>query len=151
AKEQFKHVLPGIGFSEGVRILRLIHRVTRNIEVAPAVDQNTLLSYARFLHDLPGGHFFQPKIGGATGTAEQYAAPPRIQPAGGDFVSPDVRASTVATAVALGRKVTGLPLKPAQTTVVTLNGNGVAASAATAGYLLRQQGYQLLTPPPGAT
>jgi LCP family protein required for cell wall assembly len=151
AKEQLKRALPGFGFGEFTTVLKLIHRVTRNIEIAPAVDGNTLLSYIRFLHDLPGGHFLQPKLGGLTGTNELYADPSSVQAAVQDFVSPDVGAAKVADAVARGKKPVGLPPKPAETSVVALNGNGVEASAATAGYLLRQQGYNLLTPPASST
>jgi LCP family protein required for cell wall assembly len=151
AKEQLKQALPGFGFGEFTTVLRLVNRVTRNIEIAPAVDGSTLLSYVRFLHDLPGGHFLQPKIGGLTGTNELNADPSSIQSAVQDFVSPDVGAAKVATQVALGQKVTGQPPKPSETSVVALNGNGVEASAATAGYLLRQQGYLIETPPASST
>ena len=38
---------------------------------------------------------------------------------------------------------------PRATTITVLNGNGVTGSASTAGYLLGQRSYQVLTPPNG--
>jgi LCP family protein required for cell wall assembly len=136
--------------------LKLAGVITRNVEIVPGgggqISVSTVKSYAFFLYHLPGGHFFQNKLEGLTGTADLFVDPSNIQAAVQDFLSPDVQASTVATAVALGHKLPKAATpKPANTTVVTLNGNGVPASAATAGSQLSQDGYRILSPPGSAT
>ncbi len=66
------------------------------------------------------------------------------------FTHPDVQSSEKATAVALGREArSGRAPAPRDTTITVLNGNGVAGSASTAGFLLGERGYQILTPPNG--
>jgi hypothetical protein len=62
-----------------------------------------------------------------------------------------VEEAKVATAVALGRKITTPTPTPAQTSITVLNGNGVEGAAANAGYLLSQRGYHIVPPPEGAT
>jgi LCP family protein required for cell wall assembly len=134
------------------KVPSLLRAITRNIEVAPALSGSTVLSYALFAYHLPGGHFFQARIGGLTGYSDLQTDPSNIQAAVQDFVTPDVQASKVATAVALGHKLPKAAApKPADTTVVTLNGNGVAGSASTAGSQLAQDGYRVISPPPSAT
>jgi LCP family protein required for cell wall assembly len=132
-------------------VARLVKRLTSNVEIAPAIDSSTLLSYAKFAHNLPGGHFFQARIGGLTGYSELYADPSNIDAAVKDFASPDVQAPKLATAVALGKKIKTSAPKPEATTVTVLNGNGVVGSASTASYALGQRGYKMVTPPSGAT
>jgi LCP family protein required for cell wall assembly len=136
--------------------LKLVGVVTRNVEIVPGgggqLSVSTVKSYAFFLYHLPGGHFFQTRINGLTGQADLFADQSDIQAAVQEFLNPDVQAPKVATAVALGHKPprSATP-KPADTTVVTLNGNGVPASAATAAAQLRTDGYRILSPPPSAT
>ena len=132
-------------------VAKLVKRISTNVEIAPAVDFPTLLSYAKFAHSLPGGHFFQAKIGGLTGYSELNTDPSNIDSAVKDFASPDVQAPKVATAVALGKKIKTATPKPEATSVTVLNGNGVVGSASTASYELGQRGYKIVTPPSGAT
>jgi LCP family protein required for cell wall assembly len=136
--------------------LKLVGVISRNVEIVPGgggqVSVSTVNSYAFFLYKLPGGHFFQDKINGLYGQSDLFASPSDIQGAVQEFLSPDVQASKVATAVALGHKLPKAATpKPANTTVVTLNGNGVPASAATAGSQLRADGYDVISPPATAT
>ncbi len=133
----------------------IIGAITRNVEVGvgggKAITPGTVLSYALFAYHLPPGHFFQAKIGGLTGYSQLTTDPSNIATAVQQFESPDVAAPGIATAVALGKKPHGLPPKPEKTTVTALNGNGHPGDGATAAYLLRQRGYQTLTPPAGST
>jgi LCP family protein required for cell wall assembly len=134
------------------KIPSLLRAITRNIEVAPALSGSTVLSYLLFAYHLPGGHFFQVKIDGLTGYYNLEASNSSVASAVDDFVTPDVQASKVATAVALGKKLPKPKTpKPAATTVVALNGNGVPGAAATAGSQLAQDGYRVISPPANAT
>ncbi len=133
------------------KIPKLLNRITRNVEVAPALSGRTVLSYVLFLYHLPSGHFFQARINGLSGYADLTTSTSNIEQAVQDFSAPDVEAPKVATAVALGRKIRTAARKPEQTTIVVLNGNNVPGSASTAGYLLGQRGYKILSPPSGAT
>jgi hypothetical protein len=64
-----------------------------------------------------------------------------------EFVRPDVEAPDKATDVALGRKPKAEKAPSAgETSVVVLNGNGVAGAAANTSYLLGQRGYRMVTP-----
>jgi LCP family protein required for cell wall assembly len=148
-KEQFKR-----NFSP-FKIPKLINKITHNVEIGAGgrkePDVGTLLSYALFLYHLPSGHFFQAKINGLSGYAELSTDPSNIQAAVHDFVSPDVEAPKQATAVALNEKIHEAAPKPQNTTVATLNGNGVLGDAARARYELGQQGYKTVLPPPNAT
>jgi LCP family protein required for cell wall assembly len=133
----------------------IVGTLTRNVEVAQGgggdVNFGKVLSYARFIYGLPSGHFFQTQIQGLTGYADLRTDPSNIQAAVQDWLSPDVEAAKVATAVALGRKVKTATPTPPQTTITVLNGNGVAGSAGDASYLLSQRGYRIVQPPPNAT
>jgi LCP family protein required for cell wall assembly len=139
-----------------LRALRLVGVLTRNVEVVPGgggqVSVSTVKNYAFFLYHLPNGHFFQDKIEGLYGQADLFVDPSHIQAAVQGFLNPDVQASKVATAVALGKKLPKPKTpKPEDTTVVTLNGNGVPGSAATAAEQLQHDGYRVLSPPASAT
>ena len=132
---------------------KVVNAITNNVEVAQGggsdVDGKTVLSYALFAYGLPRGHVFQTRIEGLEGFADLTTDSENITRAVSTFTHPDVESSEKATAVALGEKrKTGAP--PARATTITvLNGNGVAGSASTAGYLLGQRSYQVLTPPNG--
>jgi LCP family protein required for cell wall assembly len=137
------------------KVPKIIGALTKNIEVGAgggrSVSGKTVLSYALFAYHLPSGHFFQSQIQGLTGYSDLRTDPANIQAAVQDWLSPDVEAAKVATAVALGRKVhTSVPT-PGQTSITVLNGTLVAGAAANAGYLLSQRGYRLAAPPDGAT
>ena len=148
-KEQFRR-----NFSL-TKIPRLISRITHNVEIGAGgrkePNVGTLLSYALFLYDLPAGHVFQAKVNGLSGYAELSTDPANIQAAVHDFVSPNLEAPKQATAVALNEKIRQVAPKPANTTVATLNGNGVLGAAARARYEVAQQGYKTVLPPPNAT
>jgi LCP family protein required for cell wall assembly len=141
--------------SSFLTVAKLVKGLTSNVEIEAAggkgISGSTLLSYAKFAHNLPGGHFFQSKIGGLEGYAELYTDPSNVEAAVKDFASPDVQAPKIATAVALGRKIKTAAPKPEATSVTVLNGNGVVGSASTASYELGQRGYKIVTPPSGAT
>jgi len=72
-----------------------------------------------------------------------------VQRAVQEFTHPDVDSSRKATAVALGERLRRAAPAPRNTTVTVLNGNGVTGSASTAGFLLGERQYRILTPPNG--
>jgi LCP family protein required for cell wall assembly len=137
----------------------IIKALTDNVEIAAGgksrISSDTVLRYAIFGYQLPPGHFFQSRIEqvsdytGYGGALELTAAQSTIDEAVQEFLAPDVDAADKATAVALGRKLKPKKragLKPSQVSMVVLNGNGVTGSAANAGTLLSQKGYQWLVP-----
>ncbi len=141
-----------------LHIPKLVNAVVSNTEIAQAggkgIDLNTLKSYALFLHGLPPGHFFQPKIEGlqdtGPGNAELAGSTAAIDSAVRDFLHPDVRASTDATNSALGRKPKRpKTVPPASISITTLNGNGVTGSATAAASALQQRGYRIVPPASG--
>jgi hypothetical protein len=132
---------------------KVVNAVTTNVEVAQGggadVDGRTVLSYALFAYGLPRGRVFQARIEGLEGFADLTTDSENITKAVTTFTHPDVDSSEKATAVALGEKAKTRAPAPSVTTVTVLNGNGVTGSASTAGYLLGQRSYQVLTPPNG--
>jgi LCP family protein required for cell wall assembly len=132
---------------------KVVNAVTNNVEVAQGggqdVEGRTVLSYALFAYGLPAGSVFQTKIEGLEGFAELTTASENITRAVETFTHPDVESSEKATAVALGEKLKRSAPAPRDTSITVLNGNGVTGSASTAGFLLGQRGYQVLTPPNG--
>jgi len=132
---------------------KVVNAITNNVEVAQGggrdVDGRTVLSYALFAYGLPPGSVFQTKIEGFEGFAELTTASENVARAVEAFTHPDVESSDKATAVALGEKLKTTAPAPRDTTVTVLNGNGVTGSASSAGFLLGQRGYQVLTPPNG--
>src|SRR5690242_2234018 len=134
----------------------IINTITRHqyVEVARGgreLNLSDIYKYATFAYGLPHGHVFQVKIGDVTGYNELSAPQASIDQAVQQFLNPDVAASTTATEVALGRKLTKRTrtIPPKQVTLTVLNGNGVAGSASNASYLLAQKGYTTVTPPSG--
>jgi LCP family protein required for cell wall assembly len=138
---------------------KIIDAITDNVDVvgggSSRIDLETILQYAVFGYQLPPGHFFQSRIEqvsdyqGYGGALELTAAQSSIDDAVQEFLAPDVEAADKATAVALGRKLQRKKragLRPSQVSLVALNGNGVNGSAANAGFLLSQKGYQWLVP-----
>ncbi len=132
---------------------KIVNAITNNVEVAQGggadVDGRTVLSYALFAYGLPRGRVFQTRIEGLEGSTDLTTDSENITKAVTTFTHPDVESSDKATAVALGEKVKTRAPAPSQTTVTVLNGNGVTGSASSAGYLLGQRSYQVLTPPNG--
>jgi len=134
----------------------IVNTITQHqyIEVARGgreLNLSDIYKYATFAYGLPHGHVFQVKIGDVTGYNELSAPQASIDQAVQQFLNPDVAASTTATEVALGRKLTKRTrtIPPRQVTLTVLNGNGVAGSASNASYLLAQKGYTTVTPPSG--
>jgi LCP family protein required for cell wall assembly len=133
--------------------LQIVKAITSNVEVAAGgggnVDGGTILEYARFAYELPRGRVFQTKIEGLEGFASLTTDSENVRRAVDEFTHPDVESSEKATAVALGEKIKRAAPAPRDTTITVLNGNGVEGSASTASFLLRQRGYETLTPPNG--
>src|SRR5690242_13218182 len=115
------------------------------------LNLSDIYKYATFAYGLPHGHVFQVKIPDVQCLNECEASNSSIQSAVQQFLNPDVEASTTATEVALGRKLTKRKrtIPPKQVTLTVLNGNGVAGSASNASYLLGQKGYSTIAPPNG--
>jgi LCP family protein required for cell wall assembly len=132
---------------------KIVNAITKNVEVAQGggadVDGRTVLSYALFAYGLPRGRVFQTRIEGLEGVSDLTTDSENITRAISTFTHPDVESSEKATAVALGEKRKSRAPAPRATTITVQNGNGVTGSASTAGYLLRQRSYQVLTPPNG--
>jgi LCP family protein required for cell wall assembly len=132
---------------------KVVNSITNNVEVAQGggvdVDGGTVLSYALFAYGLPRGRVFQTRIEGLEGFTDLTTDSENIAKAISTFTHPDVESSEKATAVALGEKLKTRAPAPRQTTITVLNGNGVTGSASTAGYLLGQRSYEVLTPPNG--
>ena len=132
---------------------KIVNAITKNVEVAQGggadVDGRTVLSYALFAYGLPRGRVFQTRIEGLEGFTDLTTDSENITRAISTFTHPDVESSEKATAVALGEKRKSRAPAPRQTTITVLNGNGVTGSASTAGYLLGQRSYDVLTPPNG--
>jgi LCP family protein required for cell wall assembly len=136
-------------------VFKIMNAVEKNVVVGrgggQALDPKTLKDYLYFAHGLPGGHVFQSKIEGLTGTNELSATPGSIATAVREFVQPDVNAPSKARDVTLGIKRRSLAPLPRNTSTTVLNGNGVAGSAANAAYELGQRGYNVVLPPTGKT
>ena len=136
-----------------LRMPQVVHAITSNTEAVQGGGQNisarTVLSYAFFAYGLPAGHVFQAKIEGLEGYSDLTTTQQNVDTAVQEFIHPDVQSPSKATAVALGEKPKEKAPPANQTTVTVLNGNGVVGSAATAGALLSQRAYQILTPPNG--
>ena len=132
---------------------KIVNAITNNVEVAQGggadVDGRTVLSYALFAYGLPRGRVFQTRIEGLEGFANLTTDSENVTKAVQTFTHPDVESSEKATAVALGEKRRTRAPAPRATTITVLNGNGVPGSASTAGYLLGQRSYQVVTPPNG--
>ncbi|HEY7018233.1 MAG TPA: LCP family protein, partial [Gaiellaceae bacterium] len=134
----------------------LVNTITHHqyVEVARGgreLNLSDIYKYATFAYNLPHGHVFQVKIQNVFCQNECEASDTEIKNAVDQFQNPDVQASTTATEVALGRKLTTRQrtIPPKQVTLTVLNGNGVANSAGDLSYKLGQKGYVALTPPNG--
>jgi LCP family protein required for cell wall assembly len=128
----------------------LVSTITHNVEVGGKLSDRAALGWMLFALELPGGHFFQDRINGITGASMTSTPESNIQAALNAFTHPDVQASKAANAAALGVKLKTkkVPAPPVdKTTVLVLNGNGVAGSAADASYRLGQKGYVAVLPP----
>ena len=137
------------------RALAIIQAASDNVQIGigggQKVDLKLVVSYGKFIYDLPGGHFFQPKIQDLTGQSELTASQDSISQAVQQFTNPSLKQQREANTVALGGKVKQTIPKPAETSILVLNGNGQAGSASNLSSLLGQRGYRMLQPPPGKT
>jgi LCP family protein required for cell wall assembly len=138
------------------RLFQIVGVVRENLEIGAKgqIDGRTVQRWGLFAFDLPSGNVFQTKIEpscyGETATGAVTASQECVDKAVTEFSRPDVEAPERATAAALGRRPKANAPKPAQTTVVVLNGNGVPGAAADASYQLAQQGYATQEPASGA-
>ena len=105
------------------------------------ISVEEVIGYARFIYDLPSGHFYQARIDGISGFAELTASTESVEGAVRDFLNPDVDAAEKATQIASGGKPKDAAPLPSETTILVLNGNGVEGAADTATYLLEQREY----------
>ncbi len=146
-KQQFRSSITA--FNAQFKLPSLVSAVTHSVEVGEGggrqISPGTVYSYAKFVLGLPPGHFFQARIGGLSGYGNLVTDTSNIQQAVQDLTHPDVSAPKVATAVALGHKIRSAVPKPADTSIIVLNGNGQPGAAATAGSLLAQRGYHVIT------
>jgi len=135
------------------KALSIIQAASDNVQIGigggQKVDLKLVYSYGKFIYDLPGGHFFQPKIQDLTGQSELTASQDSISQAVQQFTNPSLKQQREANTVALGGKIKQTVPTPAETSIVVLNGNGQPGSAANLGYLLAKRGYRTLSPPGG--
>jgi LCP family protein required for cell wall assembly len=132
-------------------IPKLVKTITQNVQVARAgdkeFDKRTLWQYALLAYQLR--NVTQAKIEGLTDDQafNVLASTESVRVAVDEFMHPDADAPEKATDAALGRKPRGpkAPL-PRDTSVVVLNGNGIAGMAADTSYRLSQLGYLTVTP-----
>ena len=134
-------------------IPRIVGAVSDNVKIGLGGGQHLslglLASYADFLRSLPSGHFFQVEISGLTGGSYLTTDPSDIANAVQQFVTPSLHEQVEANRAAFGQSIKQTVPKPSQTSIVVLNGNGVAGAAADAKYLLGQRGYRMQDPPGG--
>jgi LCP family protein required for cell wall assembly len=130
----------------------VVGMIEHNVEVAGDASDKTVLGWALFLLNLPGGHFIQDRIQGVTGASITSTSQANLNQAFYSFTHPNVGQSKAANDAALGTKakpkVTAPPVS--KTTVLVLNANGVAGAAANGSYELRQKGYVTVLPPGNA-
>jgi LCP family protein required for cell wall assembly len=147
-REQFKQS----GFSVS-SVLHLIDAVTHNVKIAlpggSDLSFDFIQKYAAFAQRLAPGGYCQSRINGLTGYSNLTTDAGNITAAVQQFLTPCVKEAGQANSAALGLKVKTpkqtVP-KPAQTSIVVLNGNGVPGAAADAKYRLLQRGYRMLDP-----
>ena len=142
-KQQFAR---NMGISQ---LLSTVPILTHNVEVGGKIGDKEVASWLLFAVGLPGGHFFQDKIEGVTGDSQTSTSTQNLQQAFYQFTHPDVTVSKAANAAALNIKAKKKKTAPpaSKTTVLVLNGNGVAGSAASGSSQLAQRGYLTVLPP----
>jgi LCP family protein required for cell wall assembly len=131
------------------RVFSIIGALKGSVEIANggggAVPADVALSYLKFAHGLPSGHFLRTNIdrAGLTGYDTLSASQSAIQEAVRQFQHPDTGAGAKANAVALGikPKATARVLKPDQITTLVLNGTTIPGLARDTSYKLAVRGY----------
>lgn len=109
------------------------------------ITVNEVIGYARFLYELPGGHFYQSRINGIEGFSELTVPEEEVKAAVRRFLYPDTSASRRASDAAKGKTDRQPALTPQATLIEVQNGNGVDGDAALAANLLHEQGYSIST------
>ncbi len=130
----------------------VVSMIEHNVEVGGNASDKTVLGWALFLLNLPGGHFIQDRIQGVTGASITSTSQRDLSQAFYTFTHPNVAVSKVANNAALGTKAKPKVTAPpaSKTTVLVLNGNGLAGAAANGSYELRRKGYVTVLPPGSA-
>jgi LCP family protein required for cell wall assembly len=143
------------------RIDQIIGVLRRNVVIGigggGTLDWSTLIRYAHFIYGLPNGHVYRDHIDQAglvqdPNSSDLLPDPTSVANAVHDFENPPVDApsqAAVAAHIAKAKKPRVATVPPASTSVIVLNGNGVAGSAGTASSLLGQRGYRMDVPPVG--
>jgi LCP family protein required for cell wall assembly len=132
-------------------IPKLVTTIAENVQIAAPgdkeIDKQTLWEYALLAYQLR--HVTQSKIEGLVDDEvfNIRASTESVRTAVDEFIRPDADAPEKATDAALGRKppAAKAPL-PRDTSVVVLNGNGIAGIAADTSYRLSRLGYLTVTP-----
>jgi LCP family protein required for cell wall assembly len=130
----------------------VVSAVKNNVEIGGNLTDSSVEGWAYFLLSLPGGHFIQDRIAGVTGDSITSTSAYDLHQAFYSFTHPNIAVSKAANNAALGTKPKPKATAPpaSKTTVLVLNGNGVAGAAANASYELRQKGYVTVLPPGSA-
>jgi LCP family protein required for cell wall assembly len=130
----------------------VVSMIEHNVEVAGDASDKTVLGWALFLLNLPGGHFIQDRIQGVNGSSITSTSTDDLHQAFFSFTHPNIGVSKAANSAALGTKAKPKAAAPpvSKTTVLVLNGNGVAGSAANGSFELRRKGYVTVLPPGNA-
>jgi LCP family protein required for cell wall assembly len=146
-KQQFKQ-----SFSLD-KIPGLVDSISGNVKIglpgSSSISIPFVEKYGQFAKDLSPGGYCQAKIAGLTGYSDLTTDPSNITAAVQQFMAPCGKQAGEANAAALNLKVKAPKVtvpKPAQTSIVVLNGNGVAGAAADANYRLLQRGYKMQQP-----
>ncbi len=131
------------------RVFKIIGALKGNVEIAQggggAISTDVALSFLKFAHGLPSGHFFRASIdrNQLTGFDTLSAPQSAIDSAVHDFLSPNVQAPAEANAAALGVKPKPVKhkLRPGQISTLVLNGTTVAGLARDTSFKLANLGF----------
>jgi LCP family protein required for cell wall assembly len=130
-------------------VFKIVGALKGNVEIANggggAVPADVALSYLKFMHGLPSGHFVRANIdrSGLAGYDTLSATQSAVQAAVATFQHPDVTAPQQAHNAALGvkPKPTARTLRPAQITTLVLNGTTIPGLARDTSFKLAVRGY----------
>jgi LCP family protein required for cell wall assembly len=129
--------------------LHIIGALKGNVEIAQggggSISPGTALSFLKFFHGLPSGHFFRDSIdrnqlsGFDTLSAPQSAVQEAVQ----SFLHPNLQASSEAQNAALNikPKPAKKKLKPSEITTLVLNGTTIAGLARDTSFKLANLGF----------
>jgi len=128
----------------------IVSAITHNVEIGGNVGDRTALSWLLFALTLPGGHLFESQIEGVSGYGQTSTTTQDIQASVYQFTHPALGEVKAANSATLGLKPRQPMLHaptPQKTSVLVLNGNGVAGAAANGSFLLHGRGYDTVLPP----